>query len=200
LVATYPVECLGAPADSFFAGNRNVNRSLPDADLDGFVDALATRIASFVMIPNLAGLAGMILVSRNSDRTLERRRHAAIPAIAAGVAMALLGTTRSPFNTVALSCLLAVGLYSVWGPFWALPSEFLTGSSAAAGMALVNSVGNLGGFVGPSAVGLIAQRTGSFYGGLAFTGACLFVSATLTLLLPKGGASRVPVPADRHVQ
>jgi ACS family tartrate transporter-like MFS transporter len=110
----------------------------------------SSLVGVLVMIPNLAGLAGMILVSRNSDRTLERRRHAAIPAIAAGVAMALLGTTRSPFNTVALSCLLAVGLYSVWGPFWALPSEFLTGFSAAAGMALVNSVGNLGGFVGRS--------------------------------------------------
>ena len=116
------------------------------------------------------------------------------------MALALLGTTRSPFNSVALSCLLAVGLYSVLGPFWALPSEFLTGFSAAAGMALINSVGNLGGFVGPSAVGLITQRTGSFYGGLALAGACLFVSATLALLLPKRGASRLPVPADRHVQ
>ena len=152
-------------------------------------------VGVLVMIPNLVGLAGMILVSRSSDRKLERRYHVAGPAITAGVALALLGTTRSPFNTVALSCLLAVGLYSVWGPFWALPSEFLTGFSAAAGMALINSVGNLGGFVGPSAVGLIAQRTGSFYGGLALAGSCLFVSATLVLLLPrKAGA---PAMADR---
>jgi len=147
-------------------------------------------VGVLVMVPNLVGLVGMILVSRHSDRTLERRYHVAIAAIAAGVALAALGATRSPFSAVALSCLLAVGVYSVFGPFWALPGEFLTGFSAAAGFALINSVGNLGGFVGPSAVGWITERTGSFYGGLAFAGTCLFVSATLALLLPKRGASR----------
>ena len=147
-------------------------------------------VGVLVMVPNLVGLVGMILVSRHSDRTLERRYHVAIAAIAAGVALAALGATRSPFSVVALSCLLAVGVYSVFGPFWALPGEFLTGFSAAAGFALINSVGNLGGFVGPSAVGWITERTGSFYGGLAFAGACLFVSATLALLLPKRSASR----------
>ena len=157
-------------------------------------------VGVLVMVPNLVGLVGMILVSRHSDRTLERRYHVAIAAIAAGVALALLGATRSPFSVVALSCLLAVGVYSVFGPFWALPGEFLTGFSAAAGFALINSVGNLGGFVGPSAVGWITERTGSFYGGLAFAGTCLFVSGTLALLLPKRGASRPRVPTDRHVQ
>jgi len=115
----------------------------------------------------------------------------AISAIAAGIALTLLGTTRSPLNAVALSCLLAAGLYSVLGPFWALPAEFLSGFSAAAGFALINSVGNLGGFVGPSAVGWMTEKTGSFFGGLAFAGACLFVSATLTLLLPERDARRV---------
>ena len=117
----------------------------------------------------------------------------AICAVAAGAALLLLGTTRTPFNTVALSCLLGFGLYGIWGPFWAMPGEFLTGFSAAAGMALINSVGNLGGFVGPSAVGWITERTGSFYGGLGFSRICLFVSATLTLLLPKRGTRRQPV-------
>jgi len=154
-----------------------------------------SMIGVLVMVPNLVGLAGMILVSRHSDRELERRRHVAISAMTAGAALLLLGTTRSPFNTVALSCLLAVGVYSVFGPFWAMPGEFLTGFSAAAGIALINSVGNLGGFVGPSAVGWITERTGSLYGGLAFAGACLFVSATLTLLLPKRGSSPLPPTA-----
>jgi MFS transporter, ACS family, tartrate transporter len=62
---------------------------------------------------------------------------------------------------VTLLCLLAAGVYSVIGPFWALPSEFLTGFSAAAGIALINSVGNLGGFVGPYMIGAIAMRTGN---------------------------------------
>jgi ACS family tartrate transporter-like MFS transporter len=148
----------------------------------------SSLVGLLVMVPNLAGLAGMILVSRHSDLRLERRYHVAISAIAGGAALLLLGTTRSPFNAVALSCLLGFGLYGIWGPFWAMPGEFLTGFSAAAGMALINSVGNLGGFVGPSAVGWITERTGSFYGGLAFSGVCLLVSATLTLLLPKRDA------------
>jgi ACS family tartrate transporter-like MFS transporter len=146
-------------------------------------------VGVFVMVPNVAGFAGMIIVSRHSDRKLERRYHVAAPAIAAGTALLLLGTTRSPFSTVALSCLLAVGLYSVLGPFWALPSEFLTRFAAAAGMALINSVGTLGNFVGPSAVGWITERTGSFYGGLALAGVCLFASATLALLPPKKGGN-----------
>jgi sugar phosphate permease len=160
----------------------------------------SSLVGVLVMVPNVAGLAGMILVSRHSDQKLERRRHVAISAIVAGAALLLLGTTRSSFNTVALSCLLGFGLYGIWGPFWAMPGEFLTGFSAAAGMALINSVGNLGGFVGPSAVGWITERTGSLYGGLAFSGVCLFVSATLALLLPKRGASRAPVRSHRHGQ
>jgi ACS family tartrate transporter-like MFS transporter len=137
------------------------------------------------MIPNLVGLAAMILVSRSSDRKLERRYHVAIPAIAAAGALVLLGATRSPFYSVTLLCLLAAGIYSHFGPFWTLPSEFLTGYSAAAGIALINSVGNLGGFAGPYMIGMIATRTGNLYGGLALAGICLFVSATLALLLPR---------------
>lgn len=144
-----------------------------------------SAVGFLVMIPSLVGLAGLILVSRSSDRTLERRYHVAIPAITGGVALALLGTTRSPFFSVALLSLLAVGAYSSLSPFWALPSEFLTGPSAAAGIALVNSVGNLGGFVGPYAIGLISKRTGSLHAGLTFAAVSLFGSATLALLLPR---------------
>jgi ACS family tartrate transporter-like MFS transporter len=146
-------------------------------------------VGLLVTIPNLVGLAAMIFVSRSSDRTLERRYHVAIPFIAAGTALALLGTTRSPFFSMALLCLLAAGVYSAFGPFWTLPSEFLTGFSAAAGIALINSVGNLGGFVGPYMIGAIAVRTGSLYAGLAIAGVPLFLAATLVLLLPRRARS-----------
>jgi len=109
----------------------------------------------------------------------------AIPAIMAGTALVLLGTARSPFYSVALLCLLAGGVYSYFAPFWALPSEFLTGFSAAAGIALINSVGALGGFAGPYMIGAIAMRTGNLYAGLAIAGVPLFISATLVLLLPR---------------
>jgi ACS family tartrate transporter-like MFS transporter len=147
-------------------------------------------IGFLVTIPNLVGLAAMIIVSRSSDRKLERRYHVAIPAIVAALALVLLGATRSPFYSVALLSFLAAGLYSSFGPFWALPSEFLTGYSAAAGIALINSVGNLGGFAGPYMIGTIATRTGNFYAGLAVAGAALFISATLVVLLPRKARPR----------
>ena len=159
------------------------------------VKSLSTRYSNsvvglLVMIPNLVGLAGMVLVSRHSDRTLKRRYHVAVLALAGGSAVISLRATHSAFFSVALLSLLAVGVYGFLGPFWALPSEFLTGFSAAAGLALVNSVGNLAGFVGPYMVGFLSQRTGGLYGSMPFTGVFLFASAILVLLLPK--AARLP--------
>jgi sugar phosphate permease len=152
-----------------------------------------SMIGFLVTIPNLMGLAAMIMVSRSSDRKLERRYHVAIPAIVAAAALVLLGATRSPFYSLTLLCLLAAGVYSCFGPFWVLPCEFLTGFSAAAGIALINSVGNLGGFAGPYMIGTIATRTGGLYAGLAMVGVLLFVSATLVLLLPRN--ARAPEKA-----
>jgi MFS transporter, ACS family, tartrate transporter len=144
-----------------------------------------SMIGLLATIPNLVGLAAMIIVSRNSDRRLERRYHVAIPAIVAAAALVLLGATRSPFYSVTLLSLAAAGIYSLLGPFWTLPGEFLSGFSAAAGIALINSVGNLGGFAGPYMIGTIAMKTGNLYAGLATAGFALFISAVLVLLLPK---------------
>jgi ACS family tartrate transporter-like MFS transporter len=127
----------------------------------------------------------MVLVSRSSDRLLERRYHAAIPVFFGGVALLLIGSFHSPVFLVVLLSLLAGGVYSFPGPFWSLPCEFLTGSSAAAGIALINSVANLGGFVGPYAIGVMSGWTGGIYGGLALAGIPLLLSATLLLLLPR---------------
>ena len=135
-------------------------------------------------IPSLLGLGAMILVARSSDRTMERRYHVAACAMAGAMALLLLSTAHSPFYAVALLSILAMGSYSVFSPFWAIPSEFLTGASAAAGIALINSVGNLGGFMGPYTIGAIATKTGNLSGGLIVAGASLLASATLVLLLP----------------
>jgi len=138
-----------------------------------------------VMIPYLAALVGMILVGRSSDRWMERRYHAAICLLVGGIGFLSLGWIHSPFVTIALLSLLAIGYCSSLSPFWAMPSEFLTGFSAASGIALINSAGNLGGFAGPSLVGFITQKTGTLYGGLAFAGISLLVAAMLVLLLRK---------------
>jgi len=85
--------------------------------------------------------------------------------------------------SVTLHTVIACGIYSYLGPFWALPGEFLTGYAAASGIALINSVGNLGGFVGPYAIGSLARWTGSVYWGLAFAGTSLLATAVLVLLV-----------------
>jgi MFS transporter, ACS family, tartrate transporter len=149
-----------------------------------------TTVGFLVMIPYLFGLPVMILVSRSSDRRLERRYHAALPLLVAAAALLLLGLLAPGSVVVALLlwCLVAAGVFSLWGPFWALPNEFLTGYSAAAGIALINCFGNLGGFVGPYAIGAIADKTGSFKTGLVFVGLSLLTSAMLILVLRKRGA------------
>jgi ACS family tartrate transporter-like MFS transporter len=109
----------------------------------------------------------------------------------AALALALLGTTRSPVFAAALLSLVEIGLCGFLAPFWAMPSGFLSGSAVATGFALINSVGNLGGFVGPSTVGYMNQRTGSIYSGLAFVSACMLVSFTMLVFLPR--ETRAPV-------
>jgi ACS family tartrate transporter-like MFS transporter len=150
-----------------------------------------TIVGLLVMVPHLVGLFAMILVSRSSDRTLERRFHAAIPEMIGAVSLlslAVLGRS-SLAVAIVLWALLASGIYSSYGPFWSFPRQFLSGISAATAIALINSIGNLGGFVGPYAIGAISRRTGSLNGGLACAGASLFLSAILVLLLKRKGAT-----------
>jgi MFS transporter, ACS family, tartrate transporter len=150
-----------------------------------------TVIGSLLMLPYLAGLVAMILVSRHSDRTLERRYHVATSAIVAGVALITFGSAHSTFLSIALLSIATAGIFSILPPFFSLPGDFLTGFSAASGIALITSIANLGGFVGPYAVGIIRQTTGSLHVGLAFAGFSLLVAATLTLLLPRRAQARL---------
>jgi ACS family tartrate transporter-like MFS transporter len=151
-----------------------------------------------VMIPGFAALIAMILVSRHSDRTLERRYHIAALEAFAGIALLLLGAPHSVLFSLVLFSAVAVGAYSSLPVFFSLPGEFLTGFSAAAGIALVTSVANFGGFAGPFTVGLIRQKTGSFYAGLICAGIFSLISASLALLLPKRAlfAAGQPLAAD----
>jgi len=144
-----------------------------------------TVVGFLTALPQLVGVAAMVLVSRSSDRRLERRYHAAIAALAGGIGWLLLGTTTAPVVSMLLLSLVAAGTYSIAGPFFSLPSEFLTGYAAASGIALINSFGNLGGLVGPYAIGAIRDKTGSLHGGLAFVGVSMVVSAVLLWLLPR---------------
>jgi ACS family tartrate transporter-like MFS transporter len=176
---------LGLAGFTLNTGMYSMNFWMPQLVKSLSIGISNSMIGLLAMIPHLVGLPVMVLVSRSSDRKQERRFHAAIPAIVAGIALASLGATHSVFPTIALLSIAALGIYSMYGPFYSLPSEFLTGFAAASGIALVSSLANLGGFAGPYATGWISQKTGSLYGGLAVAGVSLFVSATLMLLLPR---------------
>jgi MFS family permease len=144
-----------------------------------------TAIGFLVMIPNLLGLIAMILVSHHSDHTVERRCHMATSLAVSGIALLLLGAPRSPFLSVVLFSAVAIGAYSFLPVFFSVPSEFLSGFSAAAGIALVTSVANLGGFVGPYTVGIVRQKTGNVYTGLICAGVFFLIAASLALALPR---------------
>jgi MFS family permease len=129
-------------------------------------------------IPYTVAIVGLVLIPRHSDRTGERKRHVAISLALGAVAFAL-STVVSPVAAIAA---LAVGLFFLLGAhpvFWTMPAALLSGSAAAAGIALVNSIGNLGGFVGPYLVGLMKDATGSTDGGLLTLAVVLGLGAVL---------------------
>lgn len=148
-----------------------------------------TTVGLLTMIPYVAGAVAMIWVGRRSDRTLERRWHAALPPLVAGIAMVLLGQTSSPLWSIILLCIVTAGIYSFFGPFWALPGLFLTEASAAVGIAIINSVGNLGGFIGPYLIGDVKKATGSVFSGLIALAVFLVLGTVLILAMKKQKAS-----------
>src|SRR5579862_9642198 len=133
-------------------------------------------------IPYLATIGAMVLVGISSDRTGDRRWHLAGSAFACAIALACAAYSRSTTADVVFLSVTLMGAFSMNGPFWATTTEMLTETSAAAGIAVINSLGNLGGFLGPYTIGLVRTWTGSFRGGLLAVGALLAVSGTLALL------------------
>lgn len=132
----------------------------------------------------VAGIA-MLLVARFSDTSGERRGVVAVAAVSSAVGFALSAWFKNPYLAMAALTLAFVGLKSTIAPFWAMTTTFLGGTAAAAGIAFINSVGNLGGFAGPYLVGVIKDQTGSNVAALLLLGAALLAMAIFTLLLPK---------------
>jgi ACS family tartrate transporter-like MFS transporter len=139
------------------------------------------EIGLVMVIPYLIALCAMVAWGRHSDRTGERIWHAALPPIIGGIALAAAGLFPIPLLAFILICIATVGIYCEFGPFWTLPAVFLAEAAAAVGIAVINSVGNLGGFIGPSLVGSLTKTTGSTDAGLVAIGACLILCGLLTL-------------------
>jgi len=142
-------------------------------------------------IPPVAAVIAMVLWARHSDATRERNWHVfvACAVAAAGLAMAAFSSTL--IFVVGALVIVNMGISSAKPPLWAIPTTFLTGASAAAGIAAINSIGNLGGFAGPYLIGWIKEMTGSFEGGLLCVAAMLTLSAALVLFQPKATENNV---------
>lgn len=135
-------------------------------------------------LPYLAAGIAMYLVSRHSDKTGERRGHMAAGAIGATIGFVIAATAQNAFLAIAGLAVAYAGSKASLPPFWALSTQFLKGTAAAGGIALINSVGNLGGFFGPTLVGVIKDNTGSNFGGLVLLGACYVGVAILAFAVP----------------
>ncbi|MBB3261865.1 ACS family tartrate transporter-like MFS transporter [Paraburkholderia bannensis] len=134
-------------------------------------------------IPNLFAVVTMVLWARNSDRTGERRLHVAIACLAAGIGMLMSGYASSAVMLLVGLSIANFGINAAKPPLWSMPTQFLSGSAAAAGIALINAMGSLlGGTIGPMVIGKLRDVGGDYSLGLYFVSATLFVSALLAYL------------------
>jgi ACS family tartrate transporter-like MFS transporter len=155
--------------------------------LPQIIKAFSTRLSNFQVgliatLPYAIATVAMILWSRSSDRTGERQRHAALPLLVSAVTLGAVALTDNPVVSILLISAALSGLYAFKAPFWALPGLFLSRSTAAVSIAAINSIGNLGGFVGPYAIGMVKSRTGAAADGLLFLAALVLIAFLMTVL------------------
>jgi ACS family tartrate transporter-like MFS transporter len=147
-----------------------------------------SKVALLVTLPGLVGVVGMLLNGWHSDRTGERRWHASIPLLCAGVCCLLIGGTPNSSIAIALLVLGSGVFFSYYPVFWSIPTMVLSQSAAAASFGLINSIGHAGGFVGPYAVGSLNERTGGLSAAFMLIAVC-YVLAGVVL-----AAIKIPSP------
>ncbi|CAJ0796706.1 MFS transporter [Ralstonia holmesii] len=154
-----------------------------------------SQIGLVAMVPYAFMMVVMVLWSRRSDRLKERRLHSALPLAVTGLALLGLGLTANPYLSMLMISLSLAGLYASKSPFWALSTESLPTSTAAVSIAVINSVGNLGGFFGPYVIGYIKHWTHTATSGLmAFSG--LFVISFFMTLCIRTGQQDAPALSE----
>ena len=154
------------------------------------------QVGWLTMIPYICGAISMLVCGWISDRIGDRRWSLFVTCVISTVGLVFAGLTIGTVWSMVGIVIAAIGFYGTKGPFWSMPTMFLTGPAAAAGIAWINSLGNLGGFFGPTIVGWAKQLTGSFAGGLYALALCAFMSAVVSLFgLRIRDAVRTPEPA-----
>ncbi|NBV23477.1 MAG: MFS transporter [Proteobacteria bacterium] len=145
------------------------------------------KLTWLVMLPPIVALGSQLFAGWSSDRMKERRYHAVVPILIGACAIGLAPFTRGELWVTVLCFMVAFAGFKAYMPaFWSLPSLFLTEAAAAGSIGLINSVGNLGGFLGPTVLGAVEKSTGSFVGGLYFLCISMAISATIIFFLGLG--------------
>jgi ACS family tartrate transporter-like MFS transporter len=158
-----------------------------------------SKVSLVAAIPSLASLPMMLLMGWHSDRTGERIWHTAIPRLLSGVALTVCYfSTAHVWISVAMLSVATIGFYCAHPGFWPLPNMFLGRSAAAASIGLINSFGNLGGFLGPYTLGILSDRTGGFGSGFLYLAACSFTSGVLVLCV-RSALAKASNPASGGV-
>lgn len=146
-------------------------------------------------IPFAVGTIGMIWYGRRSDRLLERRSHTVIALLLTGLGIGAAAVIDDPYIKMAWLCLAGFGAFAVLPTFWAMPTAFLSGTAAAAGIAFINSIANIAGFVGPMIIGRIKDATGSFSGGfLVIAGVSVIASIVVLCITHDKVLEQAPEP------
>lgn len=141
-------------------------------------------IGLFTAIPYALTIPVMVLLSRSSDRNQERKWHAIVPALLAAVGLTIAAFTASNFVlSFAALCLAVCAVWGAYTVFWAVPSQHFGGTAAAGGIAFINTIGILGGFVAPTIMGFVREATGTTQGGLLTMVGLLLVSVTALFVL-----------------
>ena len=141
------------------------------------------KIGVLSALPYIVAAIGMVAVGRHSDHTGERRWHVAVSAFVAAAAFLLAAYSTSTVFVVASLSLAALGMFSMLGPFWAMPTTLLTTATASVGIAFINSLGTLGGFAGPYILGLTRTTSGNFKSGLLVLAISMTLCAAFALLV-----------------
>jgi len=159
-----------------------------------------TRLGLLNAVPPLITVFVMILWGRRSDRLGERRWHVIWPSLWAAIGLTIASFDLVPPLVALAAATIAVsGRWSCLPPFWGLPTAFLSGSAAAGGLALINAIGNLGGYVGPKVMGFMKDMTGSYASGLRLLAAAYILGAILVVSLRAARLAAAPeplIPAD----
>jgi MFS transporter, ACS family, tartrate transporter len=167
-----------------------------DIGLDRVTGVSINRLTGYlVAVPYAFAMVAMIWWARHSDMTDERVWHVICPAVVSGLALIASAYLGNPVLTAVTLTICAMGAYAAVPTFWTLPTGFLTGSAAAGGVALINSIGNLGGFVGLYVIGWIKDATGETTLGLVVLAACSIMAGVVTFLI--GHDSKIEMAGSR---